>query len=321
MAQATALQITYQPFDFFVSWDCSSVKQTVGTINPNDNTQATAPGTADGDRMTEIMNHRIGYLDIAHDDRVAIITMERREKLNAMTAAFWKDLRDALDMLADKTAVRAVIITGGGDRAFSAGGDIAGFLNLESIDDMRAYQVDAMAGFAHVERTPLIVIAAINGLAYGGGCELALACDIVITADDATFSMPEAALGLVPGFGAVRGPELLGRQMAKFMITTGDAIDAQRALAVGLAQMVVPADRLMAEARAVAERIASRSPNALHVAKRMINRTIDDAHLDYSVDEITALQASKDRATGIEAFLARRAPVFGTREEGAKHDG
>jgi enoyl-CoA hydratase len=173
-----------------------------------------------------------------------------------------------------------------------------------------------MSTFAHVEQCPLIVIAAVNGLAFGGGCELALACDIVIASDAATFALPEAALGLVPGFGALRSPDVVGRQMTKFLIATGDAINAQRAFEIGIAQLVVAKDELLSQANAIAARIATRSPLALSVAKRMVNRTIDQASQDYSVDEITKLQASEDRAKGVEAFLTRRIPVFGVRQDG-----
>ena len=231
------MQLIYRPFDFFQGRDCELVKQTVGIFQAQDNEPRQA-GSGSGEGMSEILHDRIGYLEIERDGHVAVITMQRSEKLNAMTAAFWSDLRQALDMLSEAGDVRAVIITGGGDKAFSAGGDIAGFLNLKAIDDMRAYQQGAMDAFAHVEKSPLIVIAAINGLAYGGGCELALACDFVIAADTATFAMPEATLGLVPGFGVIRAPEIIGRQMTKYMIATGDALDAQRALAVAIIYLV-----------------------------------------------------------------------------------
>jgi enoyl-CoA hydratase len=253
---------------------------------------------------------RIGYLEVTCDDHVATLVMQRPEKLNAMTAGFWRDLREVLDRLADDGEARVVIITGGGDRAFSAGGDIGGFLNLETIDEMRAYQVDAMAAFAHVERSPLIVIAAVNGIAFGGGCELALASDIVIASDRATFAMPEAALGLVPGFGVIRAPEVMGRHMAKYLIATGESIDAEQAKAIGIVQRVVPAEILMEAARTLADTISRRSPVALSVAKRMVNRTMDDTALEHSVEEITKLHSSDDRKRGVEAFLAKRQPVF-----------
>jgi enoyl-CoA hydratase len=256
---------------------------------------------------------RIGYLDVARDSAVALITMDRPEKLNAMTAEFWADLRAALDLLAADGKTRVAIITGAGERAFSSGGDIVSFTQLKSEAEMRAYQADAMAAFSHVEQCPLIVISAVNGLACGGGCELAMASDIVVAADSAAFGLPEANLGLIPGFGALRGPEVVGRQMTKFMIASGATISAQRAYEVGLVQLIVPRAELIAEARALAMKIAERSPNALAVGKKMINSTIDSRAFQYSVDEITMLQSSADRAEGVAAYLARRKPVFGSR--------
>jgi enoyl-CoA hydratase len=256
---------------------------------------------------------RIGYLDVQLEERIGTIFMDRNEKLNAMTTAFWTDLRDALDWLEGFGDARVVILSGNGGRAFSAGGDIREFLSLETLPEMEAYQRDAMAAFAHIERSPLIVMAAVNGLALGGGCELVLACDFAIAADTATFAMPEASLGLVPGFGVIRAPQLIGPRLTKYLIATGLTIDAQRAYEAGLVESVVSAATLMQEARAIAARIAERSPNAVCVAKRMINRTIDFSELDYSVQQITALHASADRAAGVAAFLARTMPEFAPR--------
>lgn len=266
--------------------------------------------------MSSKEDFRVGYLAVTRNNHVARVVMDRPEKLNAMTPGFWADLRQVLDTLADDRDTRAVILTGAGEKAFSAGGDIVGFTQLKTIEQMRAYQIDAMSAFSHVEQSPLTVICAVNGIAYGGGCELALASDIVIAADTAKFALPEASLGLVPGFGALRAPDVVGRQMTKFLIATGDTIDAQRAFEIGMVQLVVPKSDLLTQAQAVAQRIAARSPLALSVAKRMINRTIDPASQDYSVEEITRLQASDDRAKGVEAFLARRTPVFGARQDG-----
>lgn len=252
----------------------------------------------------------IGDLKIRRDHGVATLTIDRPEKLNALTNAFWGDLRTALGAIEADGQSRVVILTGAGDRAFSAGGDIAGFAKMQGLAEMRAFQIDAMAGFAAIERCPLTVIAAVNGYALGGGCELTLACDFAIAADTATFAMPEAALGLVPGFGLIRAPEVIGRPMAKYMVATGDRIDAARALQVGLVQKVVPAPDLMAEATAIARRVAVNSAGALAVGKRLMNRQIDQAASDWSIEAITLLQSSPDRTEGMAAFLDRRPPDF-----------
>lgn len=253
---------------------------------------------------------RVGDLAIAIDGPIATIAIDRPAKLNALTAAIWSDLPAALDRLTAADDIRAIIVTGAGGKAFSAGGDIPGFLSLQTAGEIRAYQEAAMAAFRHVEDCPLPVIAAVNGIAFGGGCELAMACDVVIAAEHAQFALPEAALGLVPGFGILRGPEIFGRHMTKYLIATGDRLTAEQAQVAGLVQHIFPADRLMTEARAIAARIASRSPRAVSTAKRMANRTIDGAAAAYSVEEISALQASPDRAIGIAAFKHRTPPVF-----------
>lgn len=255
---------------------------------------------------------RFGDLTLDRGDRIATITIDRPAKLNALTNRFWSDLRQALSEAETDGETRVVILTGAGERAFSAGGDIAGFSEMAGQDIMRAFQIDAMAGFTAIEQSPLTVIAAVNGYAFGGGCELTLACDFAIASTTATFAMPEAALGLIPGFGAIRAPEVIGRPMAKYLVATGERIDAARALAIGLVQAVTTPAMLMTDARALAARVAANSPYALAVGKRMMNRQMDQAAVDHSVEAITLLQCSPDRAEGMRAFLERRVPVFGT---------
>lgn len=261
--------------------------------------------------MPQSKTDRVGYLAIEHEGSVATVTIDRPEKLNALTNRFWGDLRTVLDDLAGNGMTRVVIITGAGDKAFSAGGDIAGFAEMQGQDTMRLFQIDAMEGFSAIERSPLMIIAAVNGYALGGGCELTLACDMVVAADNAKFGMPEAALGLIPGFGAIRAPSVIGAQMTKFIVATGDHIDAQRAYEIGLVQRVVSREKLMEEARSIAQRIIRNSPLALTVGKRLINHRIDRISFDYSVEAITVLQSSSDRAEGVSAFLEGRAPDFG----------
>ena len=260
----------------------------------------------------------IGELVVTIDGHVATILIDRPHKLNALTARFWEDLPAILDQLAADESVRVIIITGSGERAFCAGGDIPGFLALTSIAEITAYQTAAMTAFRAVELCPVPVIAAVNGIAFGGGCELTMACDMALAVDHARFALPEARLGLVPGFGALRAPEVIGRAMARYLIASGDSIDAARALEVGLVQWVVAPDQLLADATALARRITAQAPNAVSVGKRMVNRVIDDSAVATSVRDLTALQASADRATGLTAFLAKKPAHFTTRSDGAR---
>lgn len=244
---------------------------------------------------------------------VAILTMNRPEKLNAMARNFWPDMRQAFTRMEADPDIRAVVITGAGEKAFCAGGDIASFRELKTLLDKRSFQLDAMKTFFVVENSPLPVIAAVNGYALGGGCELTLACDIVLASDRAKFGMPEAALGLVPGYGVLRAPDIIGRQMTKMIVMAKLHIESPKALEIGLVQQVVPHAELMETALVLAEEIAASSPIALEVGKKVINRGVDTAEFDYAVEALTVLQASEDTDEGTRAFLERRAPIFRSR--------
>lgn len=251
-------------------------------------------------------NRRVGQLDIAHHGPVAVLTISRVEKHNTLTAEFWADLRRVLAELDTDQQTRAIVLTGAGDKAFCAGGDIAGFAALTTLESKRSYQIDAMNGFAALENCPLPVIAAVNGLALGGGCELTLACDIVLASDRATFGMPEASLGLVPGYGVLRAPHVIGRQMTKLMVMAGVTIDAQQALQAGLVQRVIPHAELLSSALTLAERVSANSSLAHAVGKRLINRGIERAEFDYSVEALTVLQSSAETQQRVRSFIDRR---------------
>jgi enoyl-CoA hydratase len=254
-----------------------------------------------------------GNLLVTSQGAVTTISFNRPNKLNAIRSGDWADLRNVIGDLERDGHTRAVIITGTGDKAFSVGGDITDFAELNTLDLRRAFQSDAMRTFAAVETSALPIIAAVNGWALGGGCELTLACDMVIASDRARFGMPESTLGLVPGYGVLRAPQVIGRQMTKMLVMAAEQVDAQEALRIGLVQRVVPHAELMPSALALAAKIADNSSCAHVVGKKLINRGIDRAEFDYSIEALTVLQSTDDAREGISAFLEKRPARFRAR--------
>lgn len=250
------------------------------------------------------------HFDVDEHGPVTVLRINRPEKLNALTEAFWPQLRGLLDALTRNAVTRAVVITGGGDRAFSTGGDIVGFGGLDNAAARRAFMAECLETFTAVEDCPLPVIAAVNGWALGGGCELTFACDVVLAAESATFGMPEAGVGLVPGFGVLRAPSVIGRQWTKLMVFAGERISAQRAYELGMVQRVVPDAELLPAALELGERIAAQAPLAIEVGKRIINRGVDRGETGYAVEALAMLYATRDSAEGIRAFTERRTPRF-----------
>ncbi|MBP2367808.1 enoyl-CoA hydratase/isomerase family protein [Pseudonocardia parietis] len=263
------------------------------------------------DRGSSASNLRVEKHEV-DDGRltVAVLTIDDPARLNAMGRAFWPELRAALTALETDGRTRAVIITGAGTKAFSAGGDIASFAELTDVTAKRAFQQDCMRSFAAVEESPLPVIAAVNGYAMGGGCELALACDVVVASDTAVFGMPESAVGLVPGFGVLRAPSVIGRHWTKLLMFSGERVDAATAMQIGLVQKVVPAAELMDTAHRMAGRIAGMAPLALATGKNLVNRGVDRGEWDHSTAALTTLHGTADAAEGIAAFVGKRAPRF-----------
>ena len=244
--------------------------------------------------------------------RVVIITINRPEKRNALNIQTRAEGAAVLDELRDDESVGVVIFTGAGDKAFIAGADIAEFAGRTALT-----QRDVMLGrslFTAIDTFPKPVIAMVNGYCLGGGCELALACDLRIASETASFGQPEINLGIIPGGGGTqRLTRLVGEGKAMEMILTGDIIDAKTAFTLGLVNMVVPAEDLEAKTMEIANRISEKSPIALRMAKeavRIASRSNLDEGLRREVDLFALCFSSEDKDEGVRAFLEKRKPAF-----------
>ena len=254
-------------------------------------------------------------VDVEISDAVAVVTMNRPQALNAFDSAQIDLLHDAIRALGVDRSVRVVIITGAGDRAFAAGADIkemAALTPAEGLTFGRKGQALANA----VELLPQPVIAAVNGYAFGGGCELAIACDIRIAAENARFAQPEVGLGIPPGWGGTqRLPRLIRPGLAAEMIYSGRHVHAEEALRIGLVNAVHPADRLMPAVKELAIQIAKNSPAAVRAAKRLISLAVtgsggQGAGLAAEAESFGAAFAGGDQGEGMRAFVEKRAAVF-----------
>jgi enoyl-CoA hydratase len=237
-------------------------------------------------------------------DGVAVVTIARPEKLNAMGPAFFRELPRVLDALDADPDLTACVLTGAG-RAFSAGGDIASFHELEDIPSYRRHLRLVFAGFHAIERAETVVIAAVNGIAYGGGTELTLACDLALASERARFAFREPSVGLMPGYGVVRAPQAIGRHWTRWLALTGDVIDAEQALRIGLVQQLAEHARLLDDALAVARRVAANPPLAVAAAKQFVNRDTQAPGLTESVEATSLLFATADHKERVQGFLNR----------------
>ncbi len=250
---------------------------------------------------------------------IATITFNRPEVLNALNEASLQEFSNALDAVASDEDIRVLVLTGAGEKSFVAGADITEFLRFNVLKA----KIFAETGHGLINRLqelPIPVIAAVNGFALGGGCEIVIGCDFIYAAENAMFGLPEINLGIIPGFGGTqRLPRLIGKNMAKEMIFTGKMISAAEAHAVGWVNTVCPQDELMAEVIKTATIIASKGKASLRAAKQAINSGMDvdlKTGCRIEIDAFAICLSSPDAKEGTLAFLEKRKADFkGTLQE------
>ena len=253
----------------------------------------------------ETMNN----LKLETSEGIALVTIDRPKALNALNSETLGELNECLKELEQRKDIRVILLTGGGQKAFVAGADISEMVNAAPAGG-RAMALLADEAFCRLENMPQVTIAAVNGYALGGGCEIAMACDIRIAAENAVFGQPECGLGIIPGFGGTqRLARLVGKGRAKELIFTCGRIDAQEAYRIGLANKVVPQAELLDACRAMAKTIMSKGSYAVSVAKAVINAGLDmdlANGLKMEADAFGLTFATHDKQEGMTAFLEKR---------------
>jgi len=253
------------------------------------------------------------YIQIDVKDYIGTITINRPEAMNAMNDELIGELQGAVEECVEDKKVDVIIITGSGEKAFVAGADIKAMQTMSSrqaLEFSRKGQEMTMV----IENSPKPIIAAINGFALGGGCEIALACDIRIASENAKFSQPEVALGIIPGWGGTqRLPQLIGKGRAIEMIAGGQMIDAEEALRIGLVNHVVPYSELIDKVNSLSRTILKNGPAAIGSAIRCIHKGYDEPlenALDIELNEFAELFETDEQREGTTAFIEKRKPNF-----------
>ena len=243
------------------------------------------------------------------EDQVAVLTINRPKALNALNPSTLEELEAVFLTLKNNSDVKVIILTGAGEKAFVAGGDIS---VMQPLNPLQAREVALQAQnlFNTIEYLPKVVIGAINGYALGGGCELAMACDIRIASDNAKFGQPEINLGIIPGWaGTQRLPRLVGKGKAKEIMFTGDMVSAEEAVSIGLANRVVEQTQLLDVCRELAQKIASKPQVAISLIKEAVDNGLEMESLKafaYEADLFGLCFATEDQKEGMAAFLEKR---------------
>ncbi len=254
---------------------------------------------------------RFGSIEFEKKGQVAIMRLDEPDKLNVLTPGIRQGLLEGLNEVASDDEIRVAIITGTG-RSFCAGFDIASLkaTNFEPAKVKRLLSNEFFEMTRRIEKHPKPIIAAVNGFSFGGGLETAIACDIILASDKAKFGVPEIDIGLLPGFAIVRLPQLIGAAKSKMMMMTGEPISAEEAYRLNMIEKVVPHDKLMDEAMALAEKIASKPVEAIQLGKSAVNKEIGSSDYAYAMDSMPFLFSTEDTKEGISAFLEKRKPNF-----------
>lgn len=240
-------------------------------------------------------------------DGVAWLTLNRPEVLNALNRAMWRELAQAIDLADKDDQVRVVIITGAG-RAFCVGDDINDLATIKDAFDAKAYFREITGAVRKVEEFKKPIIAAVNGLAYGGGCEITMVCDVAIASENTRFAQPEGKIGAWPPFAAVRLPSIIGKAKAMEIMLTGEPVDAKEAERIGLINRVVPPEKLRDAAMEMAEKIMRIAPLSAELIKTTVNKKIED--VESVIDATAMLFSSEDLREGAIAFLEKKQPVW-----------
>ncbi len=253
------------------------------------------------------------YIKLEVENSLGIITINRPKSLNALNSALLQELTQVVQHIKENQTIKVVIVTGAGEKAFVAGADIAEMKDL-AVVDARKFSALGQQAFNELENLPQPVIAAINGFALGGGCELALACDIRLACHEAKLGQPEVGLGIIAGFaGTQRLPRIVGAARAKELLYTGKVISAQEAVEYGLVNKVVAKEELLEEAKDIANSILKNSQVAVRLTKEAINRgrDLEQAQgVQLEADLFALAFSQEDQREGMEAFLSKRKPNF-----------